>query len=108
MNLYHYTCSHSADRIAHDLKVIPNPLTGLAWFTDLETPDRDALGLNSYMLECDRTEFQFAVDPDDFGLIFPWHEIRKTADPAMVRRLEAAPGVFLMHWWVSAVPVRVF
>lgn len=80
--LYHFCCGHSATAIDRSLTLAPGldwftldrrlaragePISGLSsapavlWLTDMEEPDRDALGLTSHMLDCDRTEFRYTV-----------------------------------------------
>lgn len=102
--LYHYTCSHALPGIMKDRVVWPNPVTGWAWFTDLEVPVREGLGLTSDVLDCDRTEHRFKVLG---GGPVPYVSIRRTLPPLMREGLESSPGALLMHWWVSPEPVRV-
>jgi hypothetical protein len=105
MTLYHYTCAHGrAAIIKSGMIVKPNPVTGWAWFTDLTPPDRVGLGLTSYMLECDRTEFRFTVIDDK---PVPYVDIRKALPQATRDGWEGAPGALLMHWWISSRPVEV-
>lgn len=80
--LYHFCCAHSAAAIDRTMTLAPGldwltldrrlaqagePTSGLwrapavIWLTDMETPDRDALGLTSHSLDCDRTEFRYTV-----------------------------------------------
>jgi hypothetical protein len=101
--LYHYTCSHRLPGILKAGLVKPNPVTGWAWFTDLDVPVRDALGLTSDMLGCDRTEHRLTVL--DGGPV-PYVSIRRQLPRLMREGLESSPGALLMHWWVSPQPVR--
>jgi hypothetical protein len=114
-DLYHYTCSHHAAGIEVAGKVVPGfmltnnpdlPWTGrVAWFTNMATPHRDALGLTSVLLDCDRTEVRFRVtDPTE--VVAWWHYARH------LRRedrewLETQPGSRPAHWWVSVCGVPV-
>ncbi len=102
--LYHFTCGHGAAGIRSDNMTV-RPMTGLAWFTDLDVPYREALGLTNYLTKCDRTAFTFTVtDPDGVGIV-PWTSIRREHPNADL--LESAPGVMPMHWFVSRIPVPV-
>lgn len=117
LRLYHFTCRHAASRIAKSGLLVPVPQKQLdpagrlhlTWLTDLDTPDKDGLGLGSVRSPCDRTEVRFTcdVDPDDvarwpeaalalgFGVFHPARQLLEYGD-----RL---PG----NWWVSLAPVRV-
>jgi len=105
--LYHYTCSdHGLPNIAATGVLEPRGvLARLVWLTDLATPNRDALGLTSHLLDCDRTEIQLRV---------PWHRsirpwwVWRRAHPehrAWTTELELAPGARPAHWFVSASPL---
>jgi hypothetical protein len=116
VELYHYTCAHSAKGIRRSGKLDPNPhpLLGtfeLVWLTDLEHPDMYALGLTSHIIKCRRTEYRVTVDaPDAMRWADLARELRRSGDAALrsgVADLESAVGVRPMHWWVSTVPVRV-
>lgn len=107
MKLYHYTCSDGVRGIERDHLIRPHPQPilndlRLSWFTDLMPPDRNALGLTSHSLSCDRTRWAYEVDP--WGIV-PWIEYRKRLREAGMRRqvsvLETAPGVMPRHWWVA-------
>lgn len=105
MILYHYTCRHSAEGIERDGFLSPHPqpvLAGLClvWLTDLDHPDRAALGLTSYSLECDRTEFRVTAGT---SVAVPWPAYRRACGLGRAARaLETAPGALPMHWWVVA------
>ena len=113
MTLYHYTCSHAAPGIIERGRVLPLsdlysgagvPPWGLfAWFTDLDTPHREGLGLTSSLLACDRTAHRFEVTDTteverwvNVHWYYPWGS-----------ELESAPGAMPMHWWVATEPVPV-
>lgn len=108
--LYHYTCDHGHSLI--DGVVIPatfqtqDALGGpgeYAWFTDLSVPIRDALGLTSTILDCDRTAHRYRVL--DAECIRPWREARRVYRWGV--DLEQAPGARPAHWYVSTEPVPV-
>jgi hypothetical protein len=110
MDLYHYTCDHGHDQI--DDLVVPatwqtdraSGTPGVyAWFTDLADPMRDALGLTSHMLACDRTAHRYRV-LDSVGVV-PWVTVRRMW--AWAEELESAPGARPRHWFVADGPVRV-
>lgn len=111
MMLYHYCCRHSARLIVKSglLKPLAQPMmSGLpaVWATDMEIPDRDALGLTMFMVKCDRTEERFRVHPDDESLFTHW-----PVSPlrALVRNIEAFEHEPLdpVRWWISIRSVRV-
>lgn len=72
---YHYCCQHSANKIGARGFLQPNAAdlfgVGLVWLTDQAVPNREALGLTSHTLKCDRLEYQYLVDvvPGD---VEPW------------------------------------
>lgn len=110
--LYHYTCDHGAKGIAATGKVIPGfmltenrlPWTGrVAWFTDLSSPHRQALGLTSEILTCDRTGHRFRVTDDTEAM--PYWVFARLLTRAEREFVEAAPGARPAHWWVSVCGV---
>lgn len=117
MRLYHYTCEHGAERIEYlsNGMVIPQrqPVLGdlhLSWFTSMPSAGREALGLTSKSLSCDRMEALFEVEPDDVGAAITWAEF-KTQEAfaplvAAGRSLEAVRGTRPALWLVAAQPVR--
>lgn len=124
--LWHYTCDHAhlllgrsgtllpgcmlngVNDLRHDGGVLPFQ-TSLCWMTDLGLPIREALGLSSVYLTCDRTQHRYRV-LDDSDVV-AWLDVRR----AMVQRgmrdavedLEAAPGARPRHWYVATAPVPV-
>lgn len=61
MRLYHLTCTHAARQITKYglIMAFPQPTLGgvkLAWFTDSPELPKDALGLTSFTLPCDRRD----------------------------------------------------
>jgi hypothetical protein len=114
VSLYHYTCDHGRDalgdegwlRTGHAL----NPKTshlwqaGYIWLTDLSVPIKDALGLTSNFIHCDRTEHRYLIDPA-FEYVTPYMSIRKHLSFAKRMQLEESPGARPMHWYVTRVPV---
>lgn len=107
MTFYHYTCEDGAKAIGKAGKIKPNGLAGVgmrfAWFTDLAAPHRDALGLTSNFITCDRTTHRYRVVED--ALLQRWVEIRRSCHKEWVAMLENSPGAKPMHWWVSDEPV---
>jgi hypothetical protein len=112
MRLFHYTCGHAAPHITrnrwiaglhHPLLPDAGPLVHL---TDLDTPDRAALGLTSNILMCDRTEYRVTVDPP---FAVHWTRFARTIPREVRRALEEAPGAMPMHWYVvQGMPVGVY
>lgn len=106
MTLYHYTCEHAALDIGERGTLRPH--LGLIWLTDLDVPMRDALGLTSNTLACDRTAFRYRVLDDTPCMWWiGWSRLRQESWRPWVAELEAAPGVRPVHWWVSTAPVPV-
>lgn len=117
--LYHYTCSCSLDGIRRDgfLRPYPHPLmrryplpgaepiAGLVWLTDLEVAWREALGLTSKVVKCDRTEHRFQAADESTAV--PWIKFRRRVHAAVRAALEEAEGALPAHWFVSTVPVPV-
>jgi hypothetical protein len=111
MTLYHFTCDdHGAPGIMRDGLVRPawHPLLDvwLAWFTDLDAPPADAIGLQrgGGLLTCDRTAVRFEVDAPGAVSWASWaraHRVRRVVRDALEGRGMPA------HWFVSpaAVPV---
>jgi hypothetical protein len=110
VRLYHYTCSHAAPLIIQQrwLHANPHPLMPevgpLIHLTDLDSPDRHGLGLTSYTLRCDRTEFRVTVVTSE---AIHWPVFARTIPRHVREELESAPGALPMHWYVSRglVPV---
>jgi hypothetical protein len=119
--LYHYTCSCSVEGIRRDgyLRPYPHPLierhpvpgewsastTRLVWLTDLEVAWREALGLTSKILKCDRTEHRFQAADESTAV--PWTQFRRQVHAAVRSALEEAEGALPAHWFVSTVRVPV-
>lgn len=99
--LWHYTCQHGHDAITDTLR--PG-LDGYVWLTDLDAPHRDALGLTSHLLRCDRTQHRYRVT--DTTDVTPYTAIRATLRPERRNGLETS-GTLLRHWYVSTQRVPV-
>lgn len=109
MSFYHYTClDHGLPGIRETGQLQPHGIAAaLVWVTDLEVPVRDALGLTSHVLDCDRTEARVLVPAHP--AIEPWWRWRR-AHPehrAWARELEDSPGARPAHWFVSATPLPI-
>jgi hypothetical protein len=117
--LFHYTCTHAIDAIDDDGLLRPitdvHPLTlddgvlPLLWLTDLSVPIRDALGLTSTILRCDRTEIRYDVTSTDD--VLAWTDWRRAHrhDARILRIasvLESESGARPAHWFVSEIPLR--
>lgn len=110
MRLFHYTCSHARDKILLDGVLKPNERSyrQLLWLTDLERPHVMGLGLTSFMLRCDRTEWRVSVDTEIAVRWTKYAHDTKVEWP--IRQvLDGAQGAMPLHWWVSEVdiPIRV-
>jgi hypothetical protein len=110
MSLFHYTCDHAYPTIMLDREIRPNPHVepSLVWLTDLAMPIRDALGLTSTYISCDRTAHRIEItEPPQ--TIFPWYLWRR-AHPQhrhIAYVWENAEGARPAHWYVSeqAIPI---
>lgn len=116
--LWHYTCAHGDLAIGprgillpalwqiHEVPMgLPTDayaLLGLVWATDMDAPDRQALGLTSATLSCDRMAHRYAVPAEAFT---PWGRIRHRMSTALVDALELANGAQPAHWWAAEGPV---
>lgn len=113
--LFHYTCRHAYDQLGRSGTLLPaTSLTDAidaeswwparyVWLTDLTVPIRDALGLTSSVITCDRTEFRYVVT--SYDNVIPWiHERHRIPDPWL---LELHDGTRPAHWYVSRQPVPV-
>lgn len=103
VKLYHYTCRHSEPGIRKDGVLKPHGVLVVAvWATDLEVPDREALGLTSNFVACDRTEHRIEVDSEHFT---HWFKARRNIAPQIRDGLELSPGAQPGNWYVSFEPV---
>ena len=106
MSIYHYTCAHQAAKMMPDaygnVTLEPRSPGGLLWLTDLATPVRQALGLTSMILDCDRTEYRLELL--DLSTVRRWVDVRRSYRELWA--LERVPGVMPMHWYVSTSPER--
>lgn len=119
LRLWHYTCGDAAPLVEVAGVLIPNARQAwlpdpVVWATNLEpdaVPDLDlALGLRGEYVHCNRTEYRFEVlDP---GAFEPWSAYARravragTLDRQVRELLDATPGGFPRHWFVSTEPVR--
>lgn len=108
--LYHYTCNHRLNGVIADRALMPNPHPWigipLVWLTDLDVPDRAALGLTAeHLRACDRTENRVAVSP--IATMRPWIDwARDHGVTSLVRDMIEGGGARPRHWWVSPVAVE--
>ncbi len=115
--LYHFTCADGAAGILRDGVIRPNlhPLLGWAvvWLTDMEVPDRAALGLiPSERVPCDRAEYRFEVAPGGLARCVWWPRFARILPRAVRSAFEYGlegehPGDCgrPAHWWVATEPV---
>lgn len=108
--LWHFTCSHSVASIERlgSLRPHPHPLldwVALVWLTDLDQPFREALGLTSHTLKCDRTAHRFEACDTRSAVWWPSYARAHKIDRQVCRSIEGAPGAMPAHWWVSSKPV---
>jgi hypothetical protein len=120
--LYHYTCGHGRDAIGDTGLVVPIRIStphaaatmdagdhawmaDVAWFTDLPVVDRDALGLTSATIDCDRGEYRFRVLDASLCTKYTeaWRSIPRRDHLALSRAIGARPA----HWFIARQPVPV-
>lgn len=106
--LYHYTCEHGQTKILIDHSTLRPMTDGFLWLTDLDYPFRDALGLTSRILKCDRTQYRFDVDMVELDptVVMPWVRLRREFEPHVVEALETAEGAMPMHWFLAVEPIK--
>lgn len=75
----------------------------LVWLTDLDVPDRHALGLTSVMLSCDRTTYRCRVELQAGVEHWPTYA-RRHGIPQPLRDVLEADSL-PMHWYVADVPL---
>jgi len=102
--LFHYTCGHGRSRLGAAGRLEPNGYPRLVWLTDMDTPDRVALGLTSAFLECDRLAHRYVVRPSDAIVHWPGSAVAEAMDPTLRAELEQDRQP--EHWWVSPVSLR--
>jgi len=109
VKLWHRTCGHRIEQILADGELRPQKHVMLGykmiWLTPMPWADRDALGLSSNTLACDRMEYLLeVVDPHQ---VAPWSAVKQTMDRVAVRYLEATRGARPDYWWVTGVPQQI-
>jgi hypothetical protein len=77
----------------------------IAWFTDLPEPMREALGLTSATLPCDRTEWRVTVS--DPSMLIPWSRFARDRGVPRRQREDLERYGRPAHWWVSEEPVPI-
>ena len=113
--LWHYTCDHAQLKIGAVGQLIPAssqmnlhellPLSDFVWLTDLGAPNREALGLTSRILLCDRTQHRYRVT--EGGHAIWWMDLRRVLPWQWVDAVESTPGARPVHWWAAQDPVPV-
>lgn len=119
--LWHYTCDHAHLRIGAQGTLFPARMlmaadvdpawpahtwqAHLVWATDMERPNRDALGLTMRAVRCDRTTHRYRIDEH----LQWWPKFRRRLLALHldddVDALESTPGARPAHWYVSPIPV---
>ena len=107
MKLYHFTCDHALRKIGTDGGILVPHVdfvvgVGVVWMTHDPHASREALGLSSHTLACDRMFARFEIpDPED---AVPWSAIRSNYRHARI--LEGTKGTRPDLWWLSRLPQR--
>ena len=121
MNFWHYTCEHGRKEIGETGRLISATalagpqrfalmpkwqqlIASIIWLTDMDLPDRAALGLTRNTITCDRGAHRYRV-VDYMPIRYVDH--RRELPKRMRDELESAPGVRPMHWWMAYTPVPV-
>jgi hypothetical protein len=117
MPYWHWSCEHRAPAIAGDdflLRPHAQVMLGrtpLVWFTSSALASREALGLSSTRLRCDRMEHLFVVVDEDLDKVHTWEALKREPwfAPFLggAQLLEAARGTRPILWGVATEPVRV-
>lgn len=108
MRLWHFTCTHGFAGLGEHGTLRPNPhvlipdLGPIIWLTDDPDPERDAVGLTSSMLACDRLQFRYRIL--GASRCVPWASARQLVPPAVLRDLESfgKPET----WWIARNPLQ--
>ena len=110
--LYHFTClDHGLAGIesAGELRPNEHPMIGfrLIWLTSDPDPVRDAVGLTSTFLTCDRTAARCTVT--DTAHCLKWHgsNYRRLVHPANLAALEDPRWTRPDTWWISTRTLAV-
>lgn len=107
--LWHFTCAdHGYAALGEGGWLRPNfhplipKLYPVVWLTDDPEPKRDAVGLTSSMLSCDRMAYRYRVPSTSRCL--PWGAIRHLVAADVLQALESfgEPST----WWVSRDKIR--
>lgn len=106
--LWHFTCDHGHDAIGTRGLLQPNQhpmmpdLRPVVWLTSDPSPDREAVGLSSSFISCDRMAYRYRVVPPYDA--HAWEDVSMLAPDAVRRDLErfGDPG----SWWLCAYPVQ--
>jgi hypothetical protein len=109
--LYHFTCDHGYRSILDTGEIRPNrsPImpVPIAWFTDLEEPTADEVGLTSAHLTCNRLAHRLMVAADHPALV-RWLDSGVHATlPMRTRQMLHFGAALPDHWWIAlrAVPL---
>lgn len=108
MRLWHFTCMHGFAGLGAHGTLQPSPhcfipaLGPIVWLTEDPDPDRDAVGLTSTILDCDRLQFRYRVLSASRAI--PWAAVRHLVPLDVLRDLESfgKPET----WWISRAPIR--
>ena len=94
------------------------PLLGgieLSWWTDDPTLSKEALGLQSALSRCDRTEYHFMAavspllseSPWPAPMVEPWTDFRRDLQPEFGDAISGLEfGRSPRNWWISRYPIE--
>lgn len=109
MRLWHFTCEHGYRQIGTHGTLKPNRhvLLGdappVVWLTDLQSPERDAVGLTSRFITCDRMAYRYMVNE---GTVERWADFADEHDVPLWVRADLESYGDPEHWFVSTRPLR--
>ena len=110
MSLYHFTCvDHGHPAIQASGVLRPNlhrllpELGPIVWLTDLAEPTRDAVGLTSVHLSCDRLAVRYELRQGAVADLQWWPFVRERCAPNVVADLQRFG--LSSHWWITGKPV---
>lgn len=108
--IYYYTCRHGVEQLGTATLPLPYVTpddSGYVWMTNLEYLIPEVMGWPKFDdTGCERTERYRALETDVDGVMW-WMDARKHLGDHITFPLELREGVMPVHWFVSAVPVKV-
>jgi hypothetical protein len=106
--LWHFTCEHAYRSLGNGGVLKPNrhplmpELGNVIWLTEESWPERDAVGLTSDYISCDRMAYRYRIVDSDAR---PWGAYRHLVLTTVRMDLEAyaQPHTWWLATWAEAV-----